>query len=341
MHTHIPTNKQIFLVTGASGFVGRQLCRRLLEDGFSVAGVVRKPTEFPEFAGRAFTQVCVGNIDGQTDWSEALVGVDTVFHLAAEGGLRHEPVDEQLLRLRKVNTAGTTGLARAAVSHGVQRFIYLSSIKANGEQTSLSEPFSETSIPAPITPYGVSKWEAEQELWRVVNGTNTGAVVVRPPLVYGVGVKGNFLQLLNLVSKQIPLPIAGLRNGRSLIYLDNLLDALALCAKHPAATGKTYLVSDGEDVSTGDLIKKIANAMGVHHRLFYFPVLLLRMSASAFGKSEQAGRLLGSLVVETKKISQELNWIPPYSLQQGLQATVDWYKSEKSDMSNSMQYFPD
>ena len=330
----MPINHNRYLVTGASGFVGRQLCRRLLDDGFSVVGAVRNREDFPGFAGRAFTQVSVGGLDDKTNWEEALVDVDVVFHLAADGNPRHESADEQLQRFRKVNVAGTDGLARAAVLRGIRRFVYLSSIKANGEQTSLTEPFSEASVPEPITPYGLSKWEAEKILWNVVKGTKTEAVVVRPPLVYGAGVKGNFLQLLNLVAKQIPLPIAGLGNRRSLIYLDNLLDILALCAKYPAAAGKTYLVSDGEDVSTSDLIKKIADAMGTHPRLFYFPVFLLRMSASAFGKSEQAGRLLGSLVVDNKKIRQELNWIPPYSLQQGLQATVDWYKSEKSDVHN-------
>lgn len=316
-----------YLVTGASGFVGRQLCRRLLDDGHAVVGAVRSSIEFPEFLGRSFATVYVGNIDGTTNWDEALNGVDAVFHLAADGGVGGHSAGEQLERLRKTNVAGTCVLARAAVLHKAKRFVYLSTIKVNGEKTPVGGFFSEASIPAPVTPYGISKWEAEQGVWDAIAGAETEGVVLRPPLVYGVGTKGNFPQLLRLVAKGIPLPFAGIKNSRSLIYIENLLDALALCAEHPLAAGNTYLLSDGENISTGGLIRMLAVELGVPARLFYCPESLMQWAARLIGKTEQVDRLLGSLLVDGNRIVRELNWVLPYSMQQGITATVAWYKT--------------
>lgn len=316
-----------YLVTGASGFVGRQLCRRLLDDDYAVVGAVRSAIEFPEFVGRSFATVQVGDIDGMTNWDDALKGVDAVFHLAADGGVGGYSAGEQLEMLRKTNVAGTGALARAAVSHRVKRLVYLSTIKVNGEKSPIGGCFSDTSIPAPVTPYGISKWEAEQGVWRAIAGAETEGVVLRPPLVYGAGTKGNFLQLLRLVARGMPLPFAGIKNRRSLIYIKNLLDALVICAEHPLAAGKTYLLSDGESVSTGDLIRMLAGELGVPARLFYCPEGLMQWAAKLTGKIEQVDRLLGSLLVDGNNIVRELNWVLPYSLQQGISATAAWYKT--------------
>ena len=321
-----------YLVTGASGFVGRQLCRRLLDDGHAVVGAVRSSIEFSEFIGRSFTSVQVGNIDGATNWDEALNGVDAVFHLAADGGVGGYSAGEHLERLRKTNVAGTCFLARAAVSHKVKRFVYLSTIKVNGEKTPVGSCFSETSVPAPVTSYGISKWEAEQGVWKAIAGSEAEGVVLRPPLVYGPGTKGNFLQLLRLVARGMPLPFAGIKNRRSLIYIENLLDALVLSAHHPLAAGETYLLSDGESVSTGELIGMLAEELSVPARLFCCPESLMQWAARLIGKTEQVDRLLGSLLVDGNKIVRELNWILPYTLQQGISATAAWYKAAHSRM---------
>lgn len=313
------------LVTGASGYIGRRLCRRLLSQGHHVLGVVRRPTEFSGVDERHFQQVGLGSIDGATDWKEVLQGIDQVFHLAASGG-DGGSFDDQLKRLRQTNVEGTRRLASACATHQIKRFVYLSSIKVLGEQSEPGHPWSEADLPNPITPYGISKWEAEQAVWRSLSGGFTEAVVVRPPLVYGPGVQGNFLQLMKLVSRQIPLPFVGLTNRRSMIYLENLLDVLYLCASHPAAAGRTYLVSDGEDVSTGRLVTEMAELMGFPSRLFYFPENLMSIFASMLGKSEQAARLLGSLAIDSTRVRAELNWSPAYSMHQGLNETISWYK---------------
>lgn len=316
------------LVTGASGYIGRRLCGRLLDQGHHVSGVVRKPIEFATFDKQDFRQVCIGSIDGATVWEDALHGIDLVFHLAASGGGAGS-FGEQLKMLRQTNVEGTRRLASACAAHRIKRIVYLSSIKVLGEQSEPGRPWSELNHPDPVTPYGISKWEAEQAVWQSLSVGLTEAVVIRPPLVYGPGVQGNFLQLMNLVAKRLPLPFAGLSNKRSMIYLENLLDVLCLCASLPAAAGRTYVVSDGDDVSTGGLVKKMAELMGIPSRLFYFPENLIGIFASMLGKSEQAGRLLGSLAVDNSRLRAELNWSPAYSMDQGLRETIAWYKSMK------------
>jgi nucleoside-diphosphate-sugar epimerase len=232
---------------------------------------------------------------------------------------------DPLAEFRRVNTAGTERLARSAVASGVKRLVYVSSIKVNGEETHDGKRFSETDVPAPQDPYGISKWEAEQVLHKVAQETGLELVIVRPPLVYGPGVKGNFISLLAAINRGIPLPLAGANNARSLVYVGNLVDALIACATRPSAAGQTYLVSDGEDVSTAVLVEKIARALGRNSRSFYFPPALLRAMAVALGRAEQVDRLFGSLRIDDKKICRELAWIPPYTLEQGLRATAEWY----------------
>ena len=271
--------------------------------------------------------VTVGAIDGETDWSATLNGVDTVIHLAARVHVMKDKAADPLAEFLKVNLYGTSNLAQQAASAGVKRFVYVSSVKVNGEQTTVNRPFTETDEPDPQDPYGISKWRAEQDLQRIAHETGLEVVIVRPPLVYGPGVKGNFISLLAAIDRGIPLPLAGANNMRSLVYVGNLVDALIACATHPAAAGQTYLVSDGADVSTAQLVEKIAVALGRKSRSFYLFPGLLRAVATLLGRTEQMDRLFGSLRVNDEKLRRELGWSPPYTLEQGLRATADWYGS--------------
>lgn len=265
-------------------------------------------------------------IDVSTDWRDALQGVSAVIHLAARVHVMYESAVDPLAEFRKVNVEGTEHLARSAAAVGVKRLVYVSSIKVNGEETIGGQRYSEVSAPSPKDPYGVSKWEAEQALQRVAAETGLEVVIIRPPLVYGIGVKGNFAQMLSAVSKRILLPFAAVRNQRSLIYVGNLVDALISCAIHPAAAGKTYLVCDGEDISTPDLLNSLGGEMGRPARLIQCPMWLLSMMGKIAGRSDQLLRLMGSLQIDSHKIRTELNWKPPYRLQQGLQKTAEWYR---------------
>lgn len=322
MHMPLPPNMR-FLVTGANGFVGRQLCATLSRQGFAVRAAVRSAHLRIEDAEQAVT----GAIDGQTDWSAALQGVDIVIHLAARVHVMQEQSTGPLAEFRKVNLYGAENLARQAACAGVQRLVFVSSIKVNGEQTSASHGYTGQDTPAPRDPYGISKCEAELALQRIAGETGLEVVMLRPPLVYGPGVKGNFISLFNAIEKGLPLPLAGAFNARSLIYVGNLVDALIVCATHPHAAGQIYTVSDGHAVSTAELVEKIAQALGRRSRSFYFPPALLRAAAAWFGYSAQIDRLFGSLRVDDEKIRRELGWAPPYTLEQGLQATVEWYRS--------------
>src|SRR3990167_1324912 len=240
------------LVTGANGFVGQALCGEMLRQGWQVSAAVRAPCQLPV----AVATVSVGAIDGETNWA------DVVIHLAARVHVMEDMAADPLAEFLKVNAQGTANLARQAAAAGVKRLVYVSSIKVNGEQTSETQPFAESDPPDPQDAYAVSKWQAEQALHGVAHETGLEVVIVRTPLVYGPGVKGNFIRLLAAVDKGIPMPLAGVRNKRSLIYLDNLAGALILCASHPAAAGKTYLVRDGEDVSIPELVRQIAAGLG-------------------------------------------------------------------------------
>ena len=290
-------------------------------------------SEIPEHSASLISalhsdQVVVGNIGPQTEWSAALTGMDVVIHLAARVHVMNERADDPLTEFRQVNVFGTERLARSAVASGVRRLVYVSSIKVNGEQTAENETFSESDVPHPQDPYGISKWEAERILSQIAEETGLEVVIVRPPLVYGPEVKGNFAQMLRVLDKGIPLPLASVRNLRSLVYVENLADALIACASHPAAAGQTYLVSDGEDISTSGLLNFLAESIGRPARLFPCPPGLLQVLANWVGKGAQAERLLGSLQVDSAKIRRDLNWVPPYTLQQGLQATAEWYRNQ-------------
>ena len=311
------------LVTGASGFVGRQLCAEVIKRGRPVKGVLRTPN----LLHKGFESVAIGQIDSQTNWTESLCNVEVIVHLAARVHVMHDESSNPLEEFRRVNVAGTEHLALSAAANGVKRLVYVSSIKVNGEATCGGERFTESNTPSPQDPYGISKYEAELALRRIAEKTGLEVVIVRPPLVYGAGVKGNFEQMLKVLSRRLPLPLASARNLRSLIYVENLVDALIICATHSAAAGQTYLVSDGEDISTPDLLQRFGEAMGHPARLLPCPLPLLKLAGRMIGKSNQIERLLGSLQIDSGKIRRELNWIPPYSLQQGLQATAEWYRN--------------
>lgn len=302
------------LLTGANGFVGRAFVDVSLRRGIKVKGAVRSNIELSS----GVEECKIAAIDGETDWTQALVSVDVVIHLAARVHVMSDDAADPLAEFRRVNTAGTENLARQAASAGVKRFVYVSSIKVNGEATDGGRKFSESDLPGPQDPYGISKWEAEQALHRVAKETGLEVVIVRPPLVYGAGVKGNFAQMLKVLAHGIPLPLASVHNRRSLVYLENLVDALILCATHPAAAGQTYLVSDGEDISTPDLLRKLGEAMDYPARLFFCPQSWLKLAGRLAGRADQIERLIGSLQIDSGKIRRELGWTPPFSIQEGL-----------------------
>ena len=310
------------LVTGATGFVGQALCARMLDEGGQVRGTIRSMKQMDSLPTR-IESVCIESIAYDTDWSAALNGVDIVVHLAAREHIMKESDADSIEAFREINVIGTERLARMAAAVGVRRFVFLSSVKVNGEGK--ATPYTEHDEVWPKDPYGVSKWEAEQALQKVVMETGLEVVILRPPLAYGPRVKANFLSLLQIVSSGIPLPLKSIINRRSFIYLGNLVDAIVTCVNHPHAAGQTYLVSDDEDISTPELLRRVASALDRPARLIPFPPALLQLSGRLFGKSGSVERLLGSLSVDISKIRNELNWTPPYTMRQGLKKTAAWF----------------
>jgi UDP-N-acetyl-alpha-D-quinovosamine dehydrogenase len=355
------------LVTGANGFIGQALCKKLIAENWQVRGTVRSTSYNPELL-RGFDVFRTESVGPNTDWSEALLGADCVVHLSARVHMMAIDTHDPLTKFREINVAGTERLARQSALANVRRFIYMSSVKVNGESTDtgrqkLAQPlganaqfdqkrnfgkpsfirevrdqedkfkgaYFEKDIPEPQDPYGISKWEAEQVLQDIAEATGLEVVVLRPPLVYGPWVKANFLRLLKVVDQGIPLPFASVNNRRSLIYLGNLVDAILACIKSPRASGQTYLVSDGEDVSTPELIRRISSAFGKPARLFPFPPVMLKMAGIITGKSVAMDRLLCSLAVDCSKIRRELDWEPPFTMEQGLRETAVWYNKQRSE----------
>lgn len=311
--------------------MGTALCRCLQESGFLVRGAVRDRAKLPQSRVSDSNDMEWVLLHDRSDADEtklALQAVQVVVHLAARVHVMTDDAADPLLEFRRVNTDWTERLARAAASQGVRRFVYLSSIKVNGEQSLL--PFTEQDAPNPHDPYGVSKWEAEQALAGVSLQTSMELVVVRSPLVYGPGVGGNFLQLLNILRRGVPLPLVLMQNRRSLVYRGNLVDALTRCVREVRAAGQTYLVSDGEDLSTPELIRRLGKALGKTVHLWPAPLSLLRGLGRLAGIQAVFDRLLGSLQVDPSKIRQELNWRPPFSVDRGLAETAAWYLARSS-----------
>lgn len=310
------------LVTGASGFIGLALCERLIALSIPFRAAIRSANKADNLPAGIDT-VRIAALDSRTDWTQALAGIDIVVHLAARAHIMNENSTDSLSVYREVNVDGTRRLMQMSTAAGVKRFIFLSTVKVNGEKTAIS--YSEEDVPSPKDPYGISKWEAEEIIKRIACDTATEVVILRPPLVYGPGVKANFLQLIKTIERGIPLPLASVDNHRSFIYLGNLIDAIITCITHVKARGATYLVSDGEDISTPELVRRIANALGCKARLIPVPVSLIRIGSRLTGRSSSADRLIGSLVVNSEKIRRDLAWDPPFSMEEGLKITAEWF----------------
>jgi nucleoside-diphosphate-sugar epimerase len=306
------------LVTGSNGFVGQALCAVLANQGFNVITAMR---EQKSIAG--CKTIAVGEIDANTDWKDALKEVDVVVHLAARVHVMHENTQDPLAAFRKVNVAGTIHLATEAAKAGVTRLIFLSSVKVNGESTIVGSPFAFTTAANPQDAYGISKYEAEDGLKSITKKTGLEVVIIRPPLVYGNGVKANFANMLKLVKLGLPLPFGVIHNKRSLIYIENLTSFINTCITHPSAANNTFLVSDGDDVSTTQLLKACAFAMNKPLRLIPVPQSWLAFAFKLLGKASMADRLLGNLQIDNTHACQTLAWRPPYTLAQGLERTVN------------------
>jgi len=314
------------LVTGASGFVGRALVSRLSgESKLTVRAALRRET--PGFPAK-IEVVQVGELNGATNWRVALSGVDIVLHTAARAHILNEIAGDPLAEFRQVNVCGTLALAQQAVQAGVKRFIFISSIGVNGNQS--SRPFTVEDVPSPTEPYAVSKYEAELALHQLATETGMEVVIIRPPLVYGPNAPGNFGRLIKTVSKGIPLPLGAIHNRRSLVALDNLVDLLVTCIDHPAAANQTFLVSDGEDLSTTELLRRMGNALGKPARLLPVPSWLLETGAGLLGKQALSQRLCGSLQVDISKTREILNWTPPVSVDEALRRTAKYFLEQQA-----------
>ena len=303
------------LVTGANGFIGRTLCETMRIRGIGFLPVVRRRVSSD------FVSAAVKDIGPSTDWRAELRNIGAVVHLAARVHAVHDSSLNPLREYRFANVESTLNLAAQCAAAGVRRFVYISSVKVNGESTR-EYPFSELDLPAPADPYGISKYEAEVGLQRLSRETGLEVVVIRPPLVYGSKVKANFLQLMQWVNRGVPLPLASIDNRRSLIFVENLVDVILRCIKHSEAPGHTFLVSDGHDVSIAELIRAVASAMDRQAMIFPLPPVLLRMSAILTGKKSVADRLLNSLQVDIGCAKRVLGWFPPYSFETGIDRTV-------------------
>jgi len=306
------------LSTGSTGFVGKALISALHTKRHEISAPMRNQSE----SSASFNSFVIGDIDATTNWSAALHGADAVVHLAARVHVMSENARDPLREFRRVNTDGTLNLARQAATAGVRRFIFLSTIGVNGNSTSPGKFFTETSTSLPHDPYSVSKLEAEVGLRSIAASSGMEVVIIRPTLVHGSKAPGNFGKLTRLVSKSLPLPLASIDNRRSLVGIDNLVDFIITCLEHPAAANETFLVSDGEDLSTPDLIRRMARAMNLPARLLPVPKSVLMTAAAMLGKRDMAQRLCGSLQVDISKARALLGWNPPVSVDEGLRRAV-------------------
>lgn len=304
------------LVTGANGFVGRRLLARLQGDGVRALGAVRKRA-----AGTGFVQI--PDLGSEGDYRNALHGCDAVVHIAARVHVMQDKEANPLEAFREINTRGTLALARQAEELGVRRFVFISSIKVNGESSPSGRRISADDVPAPADAYAISKSEAESGLMEIASSSGMEVTIIRPPLVYGPGVKGNFLRMMKWLSKGLPLPLGAIHdNRRTLVALDNLVDLIATCLVHPAAANQIFLAGDSEDLSTTDLLRRLAAAMDVPARLIPVPVGVLELLAAATGRRAMVQRLCGNLQLDISKNRMLLGWMPPVSVDEGLRRTA-------------------
>lgn len=314
------------LVTGSSGFIGKALCDRLLAKGNEIVAPCRSSENQP--VHKLFHYVKITGVEDTVDWLPMLSNVDVVVHLASRVHIMSDASKNPLEEYRKVNVNGTLNLAQQAATIGVKRFIYLSSIKVNGEETAPGKPYTADDEAAPIDPYAISKYEAEIELRKIAHKAGMDVVIIRPPLVYGPGVKANFLRMMLLLRRGIPLPFGAIYNVRSLVALENLVDFIILCIEHPAAANQIFLVSDGEDLSTTELLRRLAKALGISARLLPLPTIVLKIGAMLIGKSSIARRLCGSLQVDINKNRELLGWLPPCNVDRALKNVANDYLAQ-------------
>ncbi|MDC1408256.1 SDR family oxidoreductase [Candidatus Puniceispirillum sp.] len=303
------------LLTGANGFVGRRLAIALESNpDINLTTIIRRSVEV-----RFNNVIVVQGIDANTDWSEAVKGQNIILHAAARTHIMKDDAANSMAKYHRINVEGTLNLARQAATVGVTRFVFISSIKVNGETTEIGVPFTADDIPKPIDNYGISKWEAEQGLLQLAADTGMEVVIIRPPMVYGPNAKGNFAKLGALLAKGVPLPLATVKNRRSFVAIDNLIDLIITCIDHPKAANQIFLASDGHDLSTPELLNRMATAMGRDAKLFPLPSRLISVAASLVGKKDEANRLLTSLQVDITKTRDVLNWSPVIDVEEGLQ----------------------
>jgi len=314
-------------VTGATGFLGAALLQQLASQQAAVSGAaayrlsgISRHAPAKEIAGVGY--VPLGDLTGRVDWPAALSGVEVVVHTAARVHMMADAVANPLAEFRRVNVEVSLRLAREAAAVGVRRFVFISSVKVNGEASLAGQPFTEQDAVGPQDDYGISKMEAEQGLRQIAADTDMEVVIIRPPLVYGSGVRANFAALMRAVQRGWPLPLGAVQNKRSLVALDNLVDFIITCINHPQAANQTFLVSDGQDLSTTDLVRGMAHAAGVPARLLPVPVWALQAGATLLGKGDAVQRLCGNLQVDISKARSLLGWVPPVSLQEGLRRAM-------------------
>ncbi len=312
------------LVTGANGFIGKAVCADLPARGYRVVGVVRHNIQMDFREGAEC--LSMDEIDASTDWSAALTGLDSVVHLAARVHLMRETAADPLTEFRRTNVDLTLNLARQAAAAGVRRFVFVSSIKVNGEATPVGQPFNAEDEPHPTDPYGVSKYEAELGLLKLADKTGMEVVIIRPVLVYGQGVKANFQAMMQWLLKGIPMPLGTLPNRRSFLALGNLADLIATCIHHPAAANQVFLASDGEDLSISELLRRTGSALGKSARLIPVPVMVLRGGARLVGQDAVMQRLCDSLQVNISKTRRVLGWVPPVRVDDALRETAQHFR---------------
>jgi nucleoside-diphosphate-sugar epimerase len=311
------------LITGITGFVGGALLvRARSEKQIQIRGAVRR-THPNLISGVEYVQV--GDLESTTNWSGAVQGIDVVVHTAARVHVMTDLVADPLTEYRHVNVEGTLSLARQAADAGVKRFVFISSIKVNGEETHPANPYTADDRPTPTDPYGISKYEAEQGLQKLAEETGMEVVIIRPVLVYGPGVKANFFSMMSWLRRGILLPLGAINNRRSFVAIDNLVDLIVTCLSHPAAANQTFLVSDGEDLSTTELLQRTAKALGRKGKLIPVPVGVLKSGACLLGKKDQAQRLFGSLQIDMKKTRDKLGWVPSVSIDVAIKKTAEHF----------------
>ena len=318
-----PYNFMTTLVTGANGLVGSALCARLVAEGVSLRRTARTARSVAD----GLEVVATGNLSSKTDWTATLGNVENIVHLAARVHVMNDKSADSLTAFRRVNVGATTALARQAAAIGVRRFVFVSTIKVNGEFTRNGQLFSAADVPGAVGPYAISKYEAERALLQIADETGMEVVIIRPPLVYGPGVGANFELMMRWLSLGIPLPLAAVtKNRRSFVALDNLVDLITTCLSHPKAANETFLVSDDEDLSTVELLKRLGLALGHPARLIYLPTGLLKFAAAIVKKPSIYQLLCCSLQVDITKTRQLLDWAPPTALDEGLKFAVDGFR---------------